>query len=53
MFCKESSIISVRLPNDTIERLDIIAHKTERTCNEIIQKCLSYSIENVEVLDHK
>ncbi len=51
-FRGESSVVSVRLPCDMIERLDAIADKTGRTRNEIIQKCLTYSIENIEVIDN-
>lgn len=46
-----SSVVSVRLPNDMIERLDAIAEQTGRTRNEIIQKCLVFSIENIEIED--
>ena len=52
-FRGDSSVVSVRLPNDMIEKLDAIAEQTGRTRNEIIQKCLAYSIENIEVIDHK
>ena len=52
-FRGDSSVVSVRLPNDIIEKLDAIAEQTGRTRNEIIQKCLAYSIENIEVVDHK
>lgn len=50
-FRGESSVVSVRLPNDMIEKLDAIAEQTGRTRNEIIQKCLAYSIENLEIMD--
>lgn len=52
-FRGDSSVVSVRLPNDLIEKLDTIADQTGRTRNEIIQKCLAYSIENIEVTDNK
>ena len=52
-FRGDSSVVSVRLPNDMIEKLDAIAEQTGRTRNEIIQKCLAYSIENIEVADNK
>lgn len=52
-FRGDSSVVSVRLPNDMIEKLDAIAKQTGRTRNEIIQKCLAYSIENIEVADNK
>ena len=52
-FRGDSSVVSVRLPNDMLEKLDAIAEQTGRTRNEIIQKCLAYSIENIEVTDNK
>ena len=52
-FRGDSSVVSVRLPNDMIERLDDIAEQTGRTRNESIQKCLAYSIENIEISDNK
>ena len=52
-FRGDSSVVSVRLPNDMIEKLDAIVEQTGRTRNEIIQKCLAYSIENLEVADNK
>ena len=52
-FRGDSSVVSVRLPNDMIVKLDAIAEQTGRTRNEIILKCLTYSIENIEVSDNK
>ena len=52
-FRGDSSVVSVRLPDDMIEKLDAIAEQTGRTRNEIIQKCLAYSIENIEVAEQK
>ncbi|MBO7740782.1 MAG: ribbon-helix-helix protein, CopG family [Clostridia bacterium] len=52
-FRGDSSVVSVRLPNDLIEKLDAIAEQTGRTRNEIIQKCLAFSIENIEIKDNQ
>ena len=49
----DTSVVSVRLPNDMIEALDRIAEQTGRTRNEIIQTCLSFSIENIEIANDK
>ena len=51
-FRGDSSVVSVRLPNNMIEKLDAIAEQTGRTRNEIIQKCLVFSIENIEITGH-
>jgi predicted DNA-binding protein len=48
-FRGDSAVVSVRLPNDMIEKLDAIAEQTGRTRNEIIQKCLVFSMENIEI----
>ena len=45
----DSSVISVRLPNDLISTLDKIAEQTGRTRNEIVQMCLEHSVENIEI----
>lgn len=45
----DSSVISVRLPNDLISSLDKIAEQTGRTRNEIVQMCLEHSVENIEI----
>lgn len=48
-FKGETGVVSVRLPNDLIKSLDEIANKTGRTRNEIIQLCLEFSVENLEI----
>ncbi len=45
----EYKVFSVRIKKETITILDDIAAKTERSRNEIINICLNYSIENMEV----
>lgn len=48
-FRGDSSVVSVRLPNEMIKGLDGIAEKTGRTRNEIIQLCLEFAVENIEI----
>lgn len=50
-FRGETSVLSVRLPNDMIESLDAIAAKTGRTRNEIVLKCLVFAIDNLEITE--
>ena len=45
----ESSVVSVRLPNELIRHLDTIAEETGRTRNELIQTCLEYALNNLEI----
>lgn len=48
-FRGESSVVSVRLPNELIRHLDTIAEETGRTRNELIQTCLEYALNNLEI----
>lgn len=43
----DTSVVSVRLPNDLIQKIDEIVEKTGRTRNEIIQTCIEFSIEQL------
>lgn len=42
-------VVSSRLTNGLVEELDKIAEKTGRTRNEIIQMCLEFAVENLEI----
>lgn len=48
-FKGESSVVSTRLSNELLKRLDEIAEATGRTRNEIIQLCLEFSVDNLEI----
>ncbi len=48
-FRGDSSVVSVRLPNELIKKIDEIADKTGRTRNEIMQMCLEFSVENLAI----
>ncbi|MBQ8439311.1 MAG: ribbon-helix-helix protein, CopG family [Clostridia bacterium] len=50
-FRGDSAVVSVRLPNELILKLDEIAEQTGRTRNEIVQTCLEFSVENLEIND--
>lgn len=43
----DTSVVSVRLPNDLIQKIDEIVEKTGRTRNEIMQTCIEFSIEQL------
>ncbi len=45
----ETSPVSARLTLDLIARIDDVAEKTGRTRNEIIQKCIEFAIDNIEI----
>ncbi|MCR5149732.1 MAG: ribbon-helix-helix domain-containing protein [Clostridiales bacterium] len=48
-FSGDSSVLSLRIPNELVSRLDSIAESTKRTRNDIILKCLEYAVENIEI----
>lgn len=44
-----SKVISVRLHDDLLQRLDDLVRETNRSRNELIAILLDYALENVEV----
>ena len=49
----ETMVVSSRLTNELVEELDKIAERTGRTRNEIIQMCLEFAVDTVEVKEDK
>ena len=45
----ETAVVSARLPIDLINEIDDICEATGRSKNEVIQMCIEFSIENIEV----
>lgn len=51
-FRGETTVVSIRLPEDLVKSLDEIATETGRTRNEVIQKCLSFAVDNLEIKEN-
>lgn len=47
----KTSVVSTRLPDTVINELDDIARKTGRSRNELIQMCIDFALENLEIID--
>lgn len=45
----DTSVVSARLPYDLIKRIDDICQLTGRTRNEVIQMCLEFSVDHIEI----
>ena len=45
----ETAVVSARLPIGLIKKLDEICDATGRTKNEVIQMCLEFSVDNIEI----
>lgn len=45
----ETEVVSARLPSDLVKELNLIAKKTGRSRNEIIEICLTYAVEHVKI----
>ena len=48
----DSTVVSIRLPDELVKKLDAIAEETGRTRNEVIQKCLSFAVDNLEIKEY-
>ena len=44
-----NKIFSVRIKEETVEKLDVIAEKTNRYRNELINILLEFAVENCEI----
>lgn len=45
----ETSVVSLRMPNELISKLDDVCEKTGRTKNELIIKCLDFALDNLVI----
>ena len=45
----DTSVFSTRISNDLLKRIDDIANRTGRTRNEIVQLCLEFAVDNIEI----
>lgn len=50
-FRGETTVVTSRLPVELVEKLDEIGSQTGRTRTEIIQKCIEFAIENIEITE--
>ena len=48
----DSTVVSIRLPDELVKKLDAIAEETGRTRNEVIQKCLAFAVDNLEIKEY-
>lgn len=48
----DSSVLSIRLPDELVKELDKIAEETGRTRNEVVQKCLAFAVDNLEIKEY-
>lgn len=47
----ETSVVSCRMPNDIIKRLDKVSNLTGRTRNELILKCVEFALDKLQIID--
>ena len=45
----ETSVVSLRMPNELIAKLDEICEKTGRTRNDLIIKSLDFALDNIVI----
>lgn len=44
-----SSVVSIRMPNQLIKRIDETAQITGRNRNDIIIRCIDFALDNLEI----
>lgn len=45
----ETSVVSLRMPNELISKLDEVCEKIGRTRNDLIIKSLDFALENIVI----
>ena len=48
-YIAETAVVSARLPLDLIQKIDDICDLTNRNKNEVIQMCIEFAVENIEI----
>ncbi len=46
-----STVVSLRLPDEMLSRLEQVAAQTGRTRNELVQMCIDYALSRLEITD--
>lgn len=44
-----SSVVSLRMPDKLVEKIDAVADLTDRTRNDIIIKFIDFALENMQI----
>ena len=47
----KTTVVSARLPDDMVQALDKVAKQTGRTRNELIQMCIDFALNNLEIAE--
>ena len=50
-YTEESQVFSVRMPKDMLRDVDAVAQKTGRTRNEILLKCIEFTLTHLEIAE--
>ena len=50
-YTSETSIISMRIPKDMLNALDMVANETGRTRNELLTIALEFALEHMEIVE--
>ncbi len=47
----ESVVVSMRIPKDMLQSIDLVAKRAGRTRNEIMSLFLDFALKNTEIID--
>lgn len=42
------AVVSVRIDNDILEKIDALSGKVNISCNDFINQCIRYSLDNLD-----
>lgn len=47
----EHQVVSCRMPTELVRKLDNVSNKTGHTRNELIQRCVEYALDKLEIVE--
>lgn len=45
----KTTVVSARIPDDILRRIDVVCQKTGRTRNDLLVTCIEFALDNIEI----
>lgn len=45
----KTTVVSARIPDDILRRIDTVCQKTGRTRNDLLVTCIEFALDNIEI----
>ena len=45
----KTTVVSARIPDDILRRIDVVCQKSGRTRNDLLVTCIEFALDNIEI----